>query len=218
MICQDVSRKFAPSRLARRIAVRCIMEVQVLKATGFDAERVPKGYTQPPKVAVPLASGFYIGLLMKQEQRAFDYHLLVHPGYSMFNPIAFDAGAYLDEALQYCRQNKAGRAAKPPGIHSRSWGRPQRRPQRPPPSPPALSRGPRWWRTVQALAEEGVSAGAACLQNWARHAEASVLAMAGDVAHEQSPAGGQQRLLCDLVRDGVQYPSAEASQDGVGVS
>lgn len=53
-----------------------------------------------------------------------------------------------------------------------------------PPSAPSLWRGPRRWRAVQALADDGPVDTPHPRKNWTRPAEAAILAWAGDGAHD----------------------------------
>lgn len=82
------------------------MEVSVLAPTAFDQERVPKGFSQPPVVAVVLPTAKYVEMMQSQEHRSFSYHILTHAGYNMLNPLAFDADVFVQEALDYCKEHK----------------------------------------------------------------------------------------------------------------
>lgn len=65
------------------------------------------------------------------------------------------------------------------------WGQIARHSEAPP-SPPVVGRGPRWWRTVQALANEGAVEEPYPLRNRARHVATTVLARAWDEAHDKA--------------------------------
>jgi len=80
------------------------MEKSILPATAFDADRVPAGFAQAPNVAVVLPSGKYLEMMRSQEERSFNYHILADPGYSLADPINFDADTFVEAALEYCRE------------------------------------------------------------------------------------------------------------------
>mmetsp|Transcript_21317 Transcript_21317/g.44251 ORF Transcript_21317/g.44251 Transcript_21317/m.44251 type:complete len:496 (+) Transcript_21317:3-1490(+) len=82
------------------------MESSVLAANAFDTDRVPPGFSEPPKVAVVLPSAKYIEMMNGQTERSFHYHLLSEPTYNLQNPFSLDADKFVDEVLAYCRQAK----------------------------------------------------------------------------------------------------------------
>lgn len=81
------------------------MKVTVIPATADDRERVPEsvpaGVTATVLVVLPSAN--YARLMREQEDRSFEYHLVEHPEYHMGRPIAFDADAFVEATLAYCR-------------------------------------------------------------------------------------------------------------------
>ena len=79
------------------------MKATVLPATAKDPERIPTGFHGNPHVLVLLPSAKYVELMGGQPERSFEYHLLEHPGYKMLAPLEFDADAYVEEVLAYCR-------------------------------------------------------------------------------------------------------------------
>lgn len=81
-----------------------MLSVQVIHASdSFDKERVPKGFSVPPIVAVVLPGAHYSQMIAKQTRRSFDYHLLTNFDYNMFSPIDFDADTFVEECLEYCK-------------------------------------------------------------------------------------------------------------------
>ena len=81
------------------------MEVHLLRHTAFDKMRVPPGHAHPPAVAVVLPSAARIRMMQTQQERSFDYHLLIDESYEFGNPIAFDADRFCEAAIAYCREH-----------------------------------------------------------------------------------------------------------------
>eukprot|EP00406_Dinophysis_acuminata_P075464 CAMPEP_0179259136 /NCGR_PEP_ID=MMETSP0797-20121207/25669_1 /TAXON_ID=47934 /ORGANISM="Dinophysis acuminata, Strain DAEP01" /LENGTH=616 /DNA_ID=CAMNT_0020967177 /DNA_START=61 /DNA_END=1911 /DNA_ORIENTATION=- len=83
-----------------------LMVPQVVESTTFDREQVPDGFDEPPIVAVLLPGPQYSKMICSQDKRSFTYHLLRNFEYNMFDPIPFDADAFVEEAIAYCREHK----------------------------------------------------------------------------------------------------------------
>eukprot|EP00440_Ansanella_granifera_P054017 gb/GFBE01058559.1/.p1 GENE.gb/GFBE01058559.1/~~gb/GFBE01058559.1/.p1 ORF type:complete len:597 (+),score=162.97 gb/GFBE01058559.1/:1-1791(+) len=82
---------------------RKLLTAQIMPATTFDRQQVPPGFDKPPVVAVVLPGVEYAQLIAKQTDRSFEYHLLRNFDYNMFSPFDFDADAFVEEAIEYCR-------------------------------------------------------------------------------------------------------------------
>jgi len=82
------------------------MEPTVLAANTLDFDRIPDGFKAQPVVAVILPSVHYIAMMEDQEKRSFNYHLLQHPSYSLAQPFRFDADAFVQQCIEYCREKR----------------------------------------------------------------------------------------------------------------
>lgn len=79
--------------------------MQVIPANAADPERVPEAYHgRTPHIAVILPSPTYIALLQGQGARSFTFHCLNDSSHVPYiNPLAFDADAFVESVLSYCR-------------------------------------------------------------------------------------------------------------------
>jgi len=82
------------------------MEATTIGANAFDRDRVPDGFGQPPNVAIVLPTRAYVSMVKSQTNRSFNYHALTAPGYSLLDPLSFDADSFVEQALAYCREQK----------------------------------------------------------------------------------------------------------------
>jgi len=80
------------------------METTTIWANARDPERLPPSHHgRTPSIVVLLPTLSYTKLVTEQTERSFHYHLITHPSYIFSKPIAFDADAFVEEVMVFCR-------------------------------------------------------------------------------------------------------------------